>query len=447
MDTTAHGAGGRGGRLAVQSAIVSGRQAGLVEKRHLVLKRLMQELHEESGRPFTDLGTDYAYDFYEDYRPTIEAREALVGSVSSMRNYPSSYGTPALRDATRSFFRSRFGVALSDDEVMVSAGASQVFDALTRALSGSHIVVPYLTLSTVTSIGIGNGAAVARYASTHDFGIDLDSLDSVLRDVGPRNVKFVYVNSPANPTGRIQSRSELEALVALAREHGVLVVHDHDSWCTTHNHEPSTSILEVAGASEVALSIVSVSKEFGLPGLRIGAVAGAREAINVLRMHNSEFCVMLPEFAQSATAAALLGYAADSSRDDLQKDITRALETAIDMLLSMGWPDDAILWPQGGYKFIFQSPPEFRGVSSGVSGAELFDFHIVRSCGVKLSTVRSFNPDVTDWMRLVIMRRAADIHAALARMDTYGIRWEMTRPAALEQDYKRLLDARDLWNI
>lgn len=117
--------------------LVAGRVAGLVEKRHLVLKRRFAAQAEEQGRTFIDLATDFTYPFFGGFAPTEAALRALAATVSAARHYPSSYGTAQLRDAFVGFMHRWFGVGLdAGTQVMVSTGASQVFDALTRTYAG-----------------------------------------------------------------------------------------------------------------------------------------------------------------------------------------------------------------------------------------------------------------------------------------------------------------------
>jgi aspartate/methionine/tyrosine aminotransferase len=333
----------------IQDRIVAGRLVGEVEKRHLVLKRWFTEELAAIGKPLIDVGTDYGYPFFEEYPPTLAAIAAIGQSAGSARSYPSSYGTSDLRAAFAAFMRHRFAVTLDTDaQVMVSTGASQTFDALSRSLSGRFVVAPRLTLSTVTSIAAGNGAEILRVGDDPAGNPNLADLRQILRTVGAREVRFVYLNSPANPTGHVIDRAYLRQAVDLAREFGVLLVHDHDSWCTTHYGGQAPSILQIRGATDVAVTIVSLSKELGLPGVRVGLIAGNEWAVNALRMHNSEFCVMVPEFCQAAATAALTSYihtthTNPAARERVQEQITDSLRLALGRVGASGLaaPDPA----------------------------------------------------------------------------------------------------------
>jgi aspartate/methionine/tyrosine aminotransferase len=429
--------------------IVAGRLAGMIEKRHLVLKRWFLEHAKQHGRSFIDLGTDYAYPFYDEFRPTQLALHAIAERVASARHYPSSYGTLAAREEFVAFMRRRFGVVCDPHrDVMVSTGASQIFDAVSRTYAGDVVLVPELALSTVTSIASGNGGRIVRIPYDASFEPDLKALDELIADIGPDNIRFVYVNSPTNPTGTVLSRRYLTDLVALARRHHVLVVHDHDSWYTVHTGEPSVNILEIPGAAEVAITVLSVSKELGLPGIRVGFVAGNPDVINDLRIHNSEFCVMIPEFCQAAAVAALQASVDDDVREEVQQRIAGALDVAVRGWRRLGWPAEAIWYPKAGYKFLVRPPEQFARLRhDDVTGVELFDFLIGRDAAAKLSTSRSFNPEWTGWMRMIVMQEADVMDDFFQRIDDIGVHYRMRPPPDLGDEFQALIAQCDLWDL
>ena len=441
----------------IRPSILQGRRAGLVEKRHLVLRRVFaQQAQSVWGRPLIDVGTDYGYPFFDGYLPTAAALGAIGEYAGSARHYPSSYGTAQLRAAFVAFMAAEFSVRLdAGAEVMVSTGASQVFDALSRTLAGDLVVVPQLTLSTVTSIAVGNGATIVRLGDDADGNPDLGHLRRILVRCGARRIRFVYVNSPANPTGRVLDTAYLEQLVELAGEFGVLVVHDHDSWCTVHTGRPAPSILQIPGADKVAVTIVSLSKELGLPGIRVGLVAGNRWAVNALRIHNSEFCVMVPEFCQAAAAVALTTYTdqartADPARELVQEQISASLRVALAGWRELGWPAEALYPSRAGFKFLLAVPPGFGydiAAEDGISGVELFDFLAVRDAGVKLSTSRSFNPDISDRLRMILMQPPGVLLALFEALAGAGVHYRMRVPRGLAEQYRQVIADLDLTNL
>jgi aspartate/methionine/tyrosine aminotransferase len=424
-----------------------GRLAGLVESRHLVLRRLMRSRAVVTGREFLDVGTDSTYPFFDGYGPTETALKAVAASVRYARVYPSSYGLIELREEMAALLRRQFGVDVDPmTEMMITAGASQAFDALSRGYVGRYVLLPELALSTVESISVGNGAIPIRIPLDENYRIDLNALKRTIATYTQDGIRFLYLNSPTNPSGVLYGRESLTEIVETACAHCVLVVHDHDSWFTTHCNERSVNILEVPRAKEVAVTVLSVSKELGLPGLRIGAVVGCPEVINVLRIHNSQFSVMIPEFCQHAAALALRAFRDDAARRRVQQEIHNALEAAFAGLRALGWPEEAILSPSAGYKFLFRPPPSFA-FAGDPSGVELFDFLIARDAAVKFSTSRSFNADDHSWIRMILMQRPDRINELFARLNEIGVCYQMSVPRGLREDYEAVMACCDLSNL
>jgi aspartate/methionine/tyrosine aminotransferase len=109
-----------------------------------------------------------------------------------------------------------------------------------------------------------------------DWGVDMDALAK--QDLS--RVKIMWVNFPHMPTGRVASRSEMKALVDLARKHQFLIVNDNP-YSLILNEAP-LSILSVDGADEVALELNSLSKSHNMAGWRVGWVAGKKEFIDAV---------------------------------------------------------------------------------------------------------------------------------------------------------------------
>jgi DNA-binding transcriptional MocR family regulator len=119
---------------AVSGKLVRGEKESTIEKRHLIIARVLRQRAEENQIQFINMGSDYSYPFYDAYKPTQNALRALSENTSKALHYPSSFGLESLRQAFQRFMHSRFGVNLDwKKEIMINTGASQAFDALSRA--------------------------------------------------------------------------------------------------------------------------------------------------------------------------------------------------------------------------------------------------------------------------------------------------------------------------
>ncbi|KAF5972021.1 plp-dependent transferase [Fusarium coicis] len=388
------------------------------------------------------MGTDYHYPFYNAYPPTKAALLALKKNDITVLHYPSSFGLQSLRQAFRAFMHSRFSVTLDCmNEIMINTGASQAFDALSRALKGKYVILPQLALPTVGVIASGNGAELLRIDSDADGGIiDLSVAQKEVNRISHGGIRLLYLNSPVNLTGSIATRDELCRLVDFAKKNNIIIVHDIDSWYT--QHEGATrlyNILEIPGAMDCCVTVLSVSKEFGLPGLRVGFIAGNSRVINTVRAHNSTFSVMIPEVCQLAAQAALESFCNGSKeREKIDNHIGEVLQATMKGWISLGWPQSKLYPPSAGFKYLVSVPPNIKG-QGAFSSIELFDFFVASRASVKFSTSRSFDPENSGFVRIVLMQNPKEVFEVFRRLASIGVSYTMALPEGLEREYETFL--------
>ncbi len=223
-------------------------------------------------------------------------QQALADGADSP-GYPTTVGTPALREAAAAWLARRFGIAgIGPDSVLPSIGSKELVASLALHLGlgpGDLVVVPELAYPTY-EVG-------ARLA-----GCDVVASDSVVA-LGPRRPALVWVNSPSNPTGRVLPPAHLAKLVAWTREHGALLVSDECYLELGWDAEP-VSVLhpDVCGGShEGLLALHSLSKRSNLAGYRAGLVAGDRKVLAELLAVRKNLGLMVPGPVQHAATVAL----------------------------------------------------------------------------------------------------------------------------------------------
>jgi len=211
--------------------------------------------------------------------------------------YPTTQGTPELRSAiVRWFARSRGVPGLDPDAVLPTIGSKEL--------------VAWLP----TLLGLGPGDLVVHPEvayPTYDVGARLAGATPVAADsllaLGPARVRLVWLNSPANPTGRVLPVDHLRKVVRWARERGAVVASD-ECYAELAWEGSVPSILDRAvcgGSHEGLLAVCSLSKRSTMAGYRAGYLAGdpllVRELLEV-RRHAG---LMVPAPVQAAAAAAL----------------------------------------------------------------------------------------------------------------------------------------------
>jgi succinyldiaminopimelate transaminase len=224
------------------------------------------------------------------------ARDALVAAADSP-GYPTVFGPETLRRAAVDWLERRFGVTgLEPSQVLPTVGSKELIANLPLQLglgAGDLVVIPELAYPTY-EVG-------ARYA-----GCDVLAADSTIA-IGPRTPALIYINSPANPHGRILGRDHLRKVVEFARERGALLVSDECYLEFAWEGAP-TSVLhpDICGGSfDGLLAVHSLSKRSNLAGYRDAFVTGDRSVVSELLAIRKHLGFMLPTPVQAAMTAAL----------------------------------------------------------------------------------------------------------------------------------------------
>ena len=221
-------------------------------------------------------------------------REALAAAADSP-GYPTTAGTPALREAAAGWCRRTLGAAVDAADVLPTIGSKELVALLPLLLGvgpGDTVLVPQLAYPTY-EIG-------ARVAGAAVLASDATSA------AGPARVPLVWVNSPSNPTGRVLPVEHLAKVVAWARERGAVVVSDECYIELGWSAEP-VSVLHpdvCAGTHQGLLAVHSLSKRSNLAGYRAGLVAGDPVLVAALLDARKHLGLMMPAPVQAAAAAA-----------------------------------------------------------------------------------------------------------------------------------------------
>jgi succinyldiaminopimelate transaminase len=239
------------------------------------------------------------------------ARQALIDAADSP-GYPTVFGPESLRQAAVDWLERRFAITgLSPAQVLPTIGSKELIGNLPMQLGlgpGDLVVHPELAYPTY-EVG-------ARYA-----GCDVLAADSTVA-IGPRNPALIYVNSPANPHGRIVGVDHLRKMVDFARERGALLVSDECYLEFGWDDQP-VSVLHpdvCRGSFDGLLAVHSLSKRSNLAGYRDAFVVGDQGVVNELLTVRKHLGFMLPTPVQAAMAVAL----ADDTHVEHQRDVYAA---------------------------------------------------------------------------------------------------------------------------
>jgi succinyldiaminopimelate transaminase len=222
---------------------------------------------------------------------------AALASVSDVPGYPTTHGTPTLRAAAVAALSRRFGVAgISDADVLPTIGSKELV----------------AWLPTLLGVGPGDVVVIPELAyPTYEVGVRLAGAELVRSDgltaLGPRRPKLVWVNSPANPTGKVLPVEHLRKVVDWARERGAVVASD-ECYLTLGWEAQPVSVLHPSisgGHNDGLLAVHSLSKSSSLAGYRAGFVTGDSDLIARLLAVRKHAGMIVPRPVQEAMTAAL----------------------------------------------------------------------------------------------------------------------------------------------
>lgn len=241
--------------------------------------------------------------------PVLDMPPHIVDAVVRTVHDPRprlSRGWPELRAAIASHLRAAQHVNVDPDtDILVTHGAQQGMSIALRALleTGDEVLVPAPTYFFDGMIRLAG--AVPVYVQTHEAdGWRIDS-EALRERIGPRTRAILLCN-PNNPTGTVPSRTDLARIVALAQEHGLLVLSDESY--EGYVHEGSyTPLQSFRGAHDGLVTVTSFSKDYAFTNWRVGYVV-APEAL-LARIHAAfEWdAINVGDAPQAAAAAAMEG--------------------------------------------------------------------------------------------------------------------------------------------
>ncbi|MEX0606954.1 MAG: aminotransferase class I/II-fold pyridoxal phosphate-dependent enzyme, partial [Halofilum sp. (in: g-proteobacteria)] len=197
--------------------------------------------------------------------------------------YSASRGIPRLRRAICRWYEDRYGVELDpENEAIVTIGSKEGLAHLALATTGpgDAVLVPNPAYPIHPYGFVISGADIRHVPLTDDVDFFAE-LEKAITNSWPRP-KMLVLNFPGNPTAHCVELEFFERVVAIAREHGIWVVHDIAYAEIVFDGYKAPSILQVPGAREIAVETYSLSKTYNMPGWRVGFVCGNPELIAAL---------------------------------------------------------------------------------------------------------------------------------------------------------------------
>ena len=280
-------------------------------------------------------------------------KQAYINAISEDKtSYSHNKGLTETRQAISQYFKRRYGFFYSEEEIIVTNGASEALDTSLRSIiePGDEILIPGPIYAGYIPLVETLGGKPIYIDTTHsDFKVTPELIETYFTN----QTKAILLNYPTNPTGVILERSEVEALVHYLKTKEIFIISDEiyaeNTFTGTH-----TSFAEYEEIRDQLLLIGGLSKSHSATGIRIGFLIGPEYLIEKLTFMHAYNCICANVPAQIACITALNeGLEAPKYMNEAyieRRDYLKA------KLLSLGFELEA--QPEGAF-YIFPSIKRF----------------------------------------------------------------------------------------
>lgn len=346
-----------------------------------------------------------------DFKPYDHVVEALTQAAQDPEMWKYALrDLPELKQSVCDYYERRFGVSgITPSMVQSCNGTQEGVGHLGLALldPGDTILVPDPCYP-VFEAGAKIADARLEYyplVAEHNYLPYVAGIDPEVAD----RAKYMIVSLPANPVGSVGTPEVYEEIIAFAREHDLLIVHDNAYSDIVFDGEPGGSFLQYPGALEVGVEFFSLSKSFNVTGARIGFLVGREDVVSAFAKLRGQidFGMFFP--IQKAAIACLNG-----PRDEVEAQRLKYQErrdALCDGLEGLGWER-----PNAhGSMFVWAKLP------GGRTDSMAFCEELMEKAGVVVTPGASFGPSGEGHVRMALVLPPDQIALAVEAIHEAGL--------------------------
>lgn len=258
------------------------------------------------------------------------ALNAVKENDLDVLEYSHSAGFESYRKGLSKYY-SKFGISINHEQLLVTTGGSE---ALSFAFSaccnpGDEIIIPEPFYANYNGFAINAGLKVVPVTASIDNGFALPPIEEFEKKISAKT-KAIMICNPANPTGYLYSKDELEKLRQLVIDHDLFLFADevYREFCYEGNQP--FSVMQLEGLEQHVVMVDSVSKRYSMCGARIGALITKNQEVLDTAMKFAQARLSPPTYAQIAAEAAL--QTPDSYFEEVNKEYVERRDTMVDGL-------------------------------------------------------------------------------------------------------------------
>ncbi|MBW4479746.1 MAG: aspartate aminotransferase [Tolypothrix brevis GSE-NOS-MK-07-07A] len=344
-------------------------------------------------------------------QPVVEAAIAALQNPAN-HGYPPFEGTASFRTSITNWYHRRYGVTLDpDSEALPLLGSKEGLTHLAIAFinPGDLVLVPspaYPAHFRGPAIAGGKVHSLILKPE-NDWLIDLGAIPD---DVA-QSAKMLYFNYPSNPTAATAPREFFEEIVAFARKHEIILVHDLCYAELAFDGYQPTSLLEIPGAKEIGVEFHTLSKTYNMAGWRVGFVVGNRHVIQGLRTLKTNLDYGI--FAALQTAAETALQLPDVYLHEVQQRYRTRRDFLIQELGKLGWD----IPKTKATMYLWIPCPE------GIGSTD-FALNVLQQTGVVVTPGNAFGIAGEGYVRISLIANCDRLGEAMRRFQQAGIRYQ-----------------------
>ena len=278
-----------------------------------------------------------------DFDTPEHIKEAAMQALKSgFTSYTFNKGIEELREAISDKFKRYNGFVANPDEIIVTSGASEALHIaiLSVVEKGDEVLIPnpgFVSFAALTKLAEGKPVGVPL---SEDLTMSVEDLKERLTD----KTKAMIINSPANPTGAVESEENIKAIVDVANDHHITIISDEVYEQLIYD---GLKHISPARFSDEVITVNAVSKTYAMTGFRLGYLAAREEYVEQMLKIHQYIQACASSISQKAALAAITG--PQECVVEMRNEFKRRRDFAVDVLRDMGME---FITPKGAF-YIF----------------------------------------------------------------------------------------------
>lgn len=334
-------------------------------------------------------------------------KKAALDAENGYTRYAHPRGDLELREEIIKYYQNNYNRKINKEEILLTVGACHgTFLALTAVLNpGEEVIIPSPYFAPYKEqVKLAGGSPIFVESKFEDgFQINLEKIKKEINN----NTKAIFINSPHNPTGTVQKKENLTALLELAKKNDLLIFSD-EVYESFDFKNKFYSLINFKDDFDRIIILNSFSKTFAMTGWRLGFVIADKNILDVMQNINEGVCYSAPTISQRAAIKALKNE--EKIKDEISSNFAKRVKYANQRLAANEIME--VVEAEGAF-YIF---PRIK--NSGLK-AEEFALKLLEEKGVLVLPGNDFGDQREEFIRIACTLKLDDLKEAFDKIDDF----------------------------